>query len=55
MVWDALKADVWGEIISVCAHKKREKQFKLMDLNKESKDLERQHKREQILNYLIKK
>lgn len=54
-VWDALKVDVWGEIISFCAHKRRGEQFKLMDLNKELKDFEWQHKREQSLNYLIKK
>lgn len=45
IVWDALKAVVRGRIISFCAREKKEKQLRLIDLNKELKDLETHHKR----------
>lgn len=46
-VWDTLKAVIIGRIISFCAHEKKQKQLKLINLNRELKDLETQHKREQ--------
>lgn len=52
IVWDALKAVIRGRIISFCAHEKKEKQLRLLNLNKELKDLETQHKREQKKNLL---
>lgn len=47
IVWDTLKAVTRGRIISFCAYEKKQKQLRLIDLNKELKDLETQHKREQ--------
>lgn len=47
IVWDTLKAVIRGRIISFCAYEKKQKQLRLIDLNKKLKDLETQHKREQ--------
>lgn len=54
IVWDALKAVIRGRIISFCAYEKKLKQLRLTDLNKELKDLETQHKKEQKSNQMIK-
>ena len=53
-VWDTLKAVMRGRIISFCAYEKKQKQLRLIDLNKELKDLETQHKREQKTEILTK-
>lgn len=52
MVWDALKAVIRGKIIAWCAHNKKEKQLRLIDLNKKIKDLEIQHKKNLSPNLL---
>lgn len=54
IVWATLKAVIRGRIISFCAHQKKEKQLRLTDLNRELKDLESQHKREQKPDFLTK-
>lgn len=46
IVWDTLKAAIRGRIISFCSYEKKQ-QLRLIDINKELKDLETQHKREQ--------
>lgn len=54
MVWDALKPVISGKIVSICAYDEEEKQSKLMEFNKELKDHETQHKREQMPDLMAK-
>ena len=53
-VWDTFNAVIRGRIISCCAYEKKQKQLRLIDLNKELKNLETQHKREQKPELLTK-
>lgn len=46
IVWDAMKAVVRGKIISFCAYQKKQRQLKLLELNKELRKLETKHKEE---------
>lgn len=53
-LWDAAKAVIRGKIISLTAYRKREKQKKLLNLQKEIKNLETKHIKQKDPQILIR-